>query len=250
MPSRVPEILSFLKAKGSPRNVAGMARYGIVTANAYGAPSGVIKDLARSLGKDHSLARALWNTGVYDARILAAFVEEPNRVTESQMERWVLDFDNWAICDGICLHLFDKTPHAYAKAVAWSARQEEFVRRAGLVLMAVLAVHDKQAPDDVFRKFLGIITTRASDERNFVKKAVNWALRQIGKRNRALNRAAIAAAEEIAKRDSPAARWIARDALRELESAAVQRRLQATVKGRTRAARTSAAGARNHRNIH
>jgi len=250
MPSSVPEILSLLKAKGSPRNVAGMARYGIVAAKAYGAPSEVIKTLARSLGKNHGLARDLWNTGVYDARILAAFVEEPDRVTESQMERWVLDFDNWALCDGVCLHLFDKTAHAYTRAVAWSARNEEFVRRAGLVLMAVLAVHDKQAPDDAFRKFLGIVATRATDERNFVKKAVNWALRQIGKRNLALNRRAIAVAKEIARRESPAARWIARDALRELTSAAVQKRLRANVKARTKASKPSTVRVRNRRNIH
>ena len=250
MPSTVPEILFYLESKGSPRNVAGMARYGIVSVKAYGAPSLVITDLARSLGKNHGLARDLWKTGIFDARILAAFVEVPDRVTEPQMERWVLDFDNWAICDGVCLHLFDKTPHAYAKAFTWSARQEEFVRRAGLVLMAVLAVHDKKAPDDVFRKFLGIIKMRATDERNFVKKAVNWALRQIGKRNLTLNRAAIAAAREIARRESPAARWIARDALRELESAAVQRRLRAKAKGHTATFGRSTGGARRTRIVH
>ena len=250
MPTTVAEILSYLESKGSPRNVAGMARYGIVSIRAYGAPSAVITDLARSLGKNHGLARDLWRTGVFDARILAAFVEEPGRVTEGQMERWVLDFDNWAICDGVCLHLFDKTPHASAKAITWSARQEEFVRRAGLVLMAVLAVHDKKAPDDVFLKFLGIIKTRSTDERNFVKKAVNWALRQIGKRNLALNRAAIGAAKDIARRDSPAARWIARDGLRELESAAVQRRLRAKSKARTPVSARSTVRARRKRNIH
>lgn len=250
MPTGVPEILSYLESKGSPRNVAGMARYGIVTVKAYGAPSAAIIDLARSLGKDHGLARDLWNTGIFDARILAAFVEQPERVTGPQMERWVLDFDNWAICDGVCLHLFDKTRYAYAKAVAWSARKEEFVRRAGLVLMAVLAVHDKQASDAVFRKFLGIIKARATDERNFVKKAVNWALRQIGKRNLALNRAAIAAAKEIIRRDSPAARWIARDALRELSSTAVQKRLRAKAKRRTTPGRLSAFSPRKERKVH
>lgn len=244
MPSTASEILSYLESKGSPRNVAGMARYGIVAVKAYGASTAVVTALARTLGKDHALARDLWNTGVYDARIVAAFVEEPDRVTENQMERWVLDFDNWAICDGVCLHLFDKTQYAYAKAFAWSAREEEFVRRAGFVLMAVRAVHDKEAPDAAFRRFLGIIKTRATDERNFVKKAVNWALRQIGKRNLALNRAAITAAKELARRNSPAARWIARDALRELESAAVQKRLRAKAKGHTTAARRSAVRAR------
>jgi 3-methyladenine DNA glycosylase AlkD len=225
MRQTVAEILAFLKSKGNPRNVAGMARYGIVAKNVYGVSTPVITQLARSVGKNHALAQALWKTGVFDARILAIFVEEPDRVTERQMERWVQDFDNWAICDGVCLHLFDRTPHAYQKAHAWSARSEEFVRRAGFVLMAVLAVHDKKAPDSTFRRFLRIVKSRATDERNFVKKAVNWALRQIGKRNLALHRAAVATANAIARLSSPAARWIARDALRELQSPATVKRL-------------------------
>lgn len=248
MPSTVPEILSFLKSKGSPRNVAGMARYGIVARKAFGAPTTVITALARSIGKNHSLALDLWKTGVFDARILAAFVEEPDRVTQGQMEQWVSEFDNWAICDGVCLHLFDRTPHAHAKAIAWSARKKEFVRRAGFALMAVLAVHDKEAADRQFRRFLGIIARRVTDERTYVKKAVNWALRQIGKRNLALNQAAITAARGILTRDSPAARWIARDALRELESAAVQERLRAKAQGRPpRSRRSNSHGVRKRK---
>jgi 3-methyladenine DNA glycosylase AlkD len=226
MAPSVAEILAYLQSNGNPRNVAGMARYGIVAKNVYGVPTPVITRLARSIGKDHALAQDLWKTGVYDARIVALFVEEPERVTEAQMERWVRAFDNWAICDGVCLHLFDKTPYAYRKARAWSARNEEFVRRAGFVLMAVLAVHDKDAPDETFRRFLGMVKAKARDERNFVKKAVNWALRQIGKRNLALHREAVQTANAISRLDSPSARWIARDALRELRSPATLERLR------------------------
>jgi 3-methyladenine DNA glycosylase AlkD len=153
-------------------------------------------------------------------------VDEPAKVTEAQLERWARDFDSWDICDGVCSNLFDRTPFARGKAIEWSARREEYVKRAGFVLMAALAVHDKKAPDALFREFLPLIEREATDERNFVKKAVNWALRQIGKRNGALNRDAIAAAKRIRRIDSKAARWIAADALRELQSAAVQERLK------------------------
>ncbi|MBE0558541.1 MAG: DNA alkylation repair protein, partial [Proteobacteria bacterium] len=226
MPSTVPEILAYLKSKGNPGNVAGMARYGIIAKHVYGAPTPVMTALARSIGRDHKLATGLWKTRVFDARVLAIFVEEPERITERQMERWVRDFDNWAICDGVCLHLFDRTPFAYRKAIAWSARKEEFVRRAGFVMMAVLASHDKEAADEKFHRFLKIVKKKATDERNYVKKGVNWALRGIGKRNLALNQVAIRTAKEITRLDSSAARWIARDALRELQSVAVQERLR------------------------
>lgn len=247
MPSSVPDILALLKSKGNPRNVAGMARYGIIARRVYGVPTPAITALARAIGKNHSLATSLWKTGVYDARILAIFVEPPERVTEAQMERWVRDFDNWAICDGVCLHLFDKTPYAHRKALVWSARKEEFVRRAGFVLMAVLAVHDKEASDQRFQRFLRIVKQRATDERNFVKKAVNWALRQIGKRNIALNREAVRTAKQIARLDSAAARWIARDALRELQSPAVQERLSKKASLRSSGKRASSPGARIRR---
>lgn len=223
----IKEMLRSLKAAGSPENVAGMARYGIVTQSAYGASAQAVRRLAREVGKDHSLAAELWWTGNYDARILACFVEEPARVTSAQMERWARDFDNWAICDGCCLHLFDRTRFAWPKAVQWSRRKTEFVRRAGFTLMAVLAVHDEQADDARFLKLLSLIEASATDERNYVRKAVNWALRSIGKRNARLNRAAIRAAERIHKLDSRAAHWIASDARRELRSAAVQKRLAA-----------------------
>jgi 3-methyladenine DNA glycosylase AlkD len=210
------EILRRLKAQSNPRNVAGMARFGIRPHHAYGISMPTLRRIARQAGKDHRLAQKLWQSGIHEARILAALIDVPEQVTEAQMERWVKDFDSWDVCDQVCSNLFDKTLFAYRKAVAWSRREEEFVKRAGFALMAALAWHDKSASDTALRKFLPAIKRGATDERNFVKKAVNWALRQIGKRNAALHRAAIAAAREIQQIDSPAARWVAADALREL----------------------------------
>lgn len=222
----VPEILAELRAHGSPANVAGMARYGINPKSTLGVSVPALRGMAKKIGRDHALALALWKTGIHEARSLAGLIDEPAKVTEAQLERWAKDFDSWDVCDGVCSNLFDRTPFARDKAIEWSARREEFVKRAGFVLMAALAVHDKKAPDALFRKFLPLIERESTDERNFVKKAVNWALRQIGKRNRALNRDAIAAARRIRRIDSKAARWIAADALRELESAAVRERLK------------------------
>jgi 3-methyladenine DNA glycosylase AlkD len=215
-----------MRRLGDPRNVAGMARYGIRSVRAFGVPAAGIRQLAREIGRDHGFASRLWATRVHDARILAIFVEEPERVTAPQMDRWAKDFDNWAVCDGCCLHLFDRTPFARRKIRAWSRRPEEFVKRAAFTLMAVLAVHDKAAPDSFFRACLVVVRREARDGRNGVKKAVNWALRQIGKRNRALHAAAVEAAEAIRAQATSSARWIAADALRELRSAAVQRRLE------------------------
>jgi 3-methyladenine DNA glycosylase AlkD len=211
------EILHHLKSLRNPRNVAGMARLGINPRYAYGISIPTLRRIARQAGKDHRLAQELWKSGIHEARILAALVDAPEQATEAQMERWVKDFDSWDVCDQVCSNLFDKTRFAHRKAVEWSKRDEEFVKRAGFVLMAALAVHDKSAPDAAFRKFLPLIQRGATDERNFVKKAVNWALRQIGKRNRVLNRAASATAREIQRTDSRAARWVAADALRELQ---------------------------------
>jgi 3-methyladenine DNA glycosylase AlkD len=221
------EILRRLKALGDPATVAGMPRFGIPPKNALGVSIPELRRLAREIGTDHALAAALWATGLLEARILASLVDDPRHVSESQMERWVADFDSWAVCDQVVSNLFDATPTAYAKARKWAVREEEFVRRAGYVMMAALAVHDKQARDATLAAFLPMIEAGAGDERNFVKKAVNWALRQIGKRNRALNRRAVATARRIAAQDSPAARWIASDALRELTGDAVERRLAA-----------------------
>jgi 3-methyladenine DNA glycosylase AlkD len=220
-----PEILQKLASRYDPRAVEGMARFGIVTAKAYGWSAPALRRLAREIGRDHALAQELWASEILEARALAALIDLPEKVSERQMERWAKDFDNWAVCDSACGSLFRYTKYAHAKCVEWSSRQEEFVKRAAFALMAGLAVADKAASDQAFLKFLPLIKRAATDERNFVKKAVNWGLRQIGKRNRRLNRAAIAAAREIHRLDSPAARWIASDALRELQSPAVQGRL-------------------------
>lgn len=219
------KILRRLRAKANPANVAGMARFGINPTNTLGISIPTLRGMARRIGRDHRLAQSLWTSGIHEARILAGFIDSPAEVTESQMDRWATDFDSWDVCDQVCSSLFDRTPLAWHKAVEWSRRDQEFVKRAGFVLMAALAVHDRQAADRHFERFLSIISREATDERNFVKKAVNWALRQIGKRNRRLNRKAIAAARAIQRKDSKAARWIARDALRELRSDAVQKRL-------------------------
>lgn len=221
----VAEILQRLQAMADPEAVVGMQRFGIVSAKAYGISMPRLQAVAKDIGKNHALALELWATGVYDARIVACLIDNPKQVSEAQMETWALDFDNWAVVDGCCMHLFSRTPFAYDKAVVWSARSEEFIKRAGFVLMASLAVHDKKAKDEVIAAFLPILEREAWDQRNFVKKAVNWALRQIGKRNLSLNAVAIHSAERIQQQDSKAARWIAADALRELRSEAVQKRL-------------------------
>jgi len=176
----------------------------------------VLRAIGRRHRRDHALALALWATGVHEARGIATLVDDPRRVTRGQMERWARDCDNWGVTDACCGVLFDRTPYAIEKAHAWSARRAEYVKRGGFVLMAGLAVHRKELPDDVFLAFLPVIVRESTDGRNFVKKAVNWALRQIGKRNPRLRRAALAAAKRIRRIDSPAARWIAGDALREL----------------------------------
>lgn len=205
---------------------AGMARFGVFAKKAYGIPTPALQRYTREIGCDHKLAEQLWRTGVHEARALAFFIAEPAKVTEAQMECWARDFHSWDIVDGTCRYLFLYTPYAWKKTSEWSKRKEEFVKRAAFSLMAYLAVHDKQAPDAKFERLLPIIRRVATDERNFVKKAVNWALRQIGKRNLRLNRAAIACGRQIRATDSPAARWIAADALRELTSPTVQRRLR------------------------
>ena len=220
------EILQHLASRSAPHALEGMARFGIQAKKVCGGwtiPE--LKKLARQIGRQHALAEELWASGIFEARVLATLVDEPARVSSRQMDRWAKDFDNWAVCDGACINLFRYTRFARAKCLAWSRRREEFVKRAAFALMAGLAVADKAAGDPAFLKFLPVIKCAATDERNFVKKAVNWALRQIGKRNPRLRRAAMAAAREIHSLDSRAARWIASDALRELRSPALQRRL-------------------------
>jgi len=218
-------ILSRLQSLSDPRAVEGMARYGINPRNNYGVSVRTLREIAREIGTDHALARKLWASGVHDARILASIIDDPALVTASQMESWVADFDSWDVCDQCCA-LFARTRFAWRKAGEWSGRPEEYVKRAGFVIMARLAVSDKKADDSRFEPFLPIIREGAADDRNYVKKAVNWALRQIGKRSLRLNGEAVATAEEIARSGSKSARWVASDALRELTSEAVQTRLR------------------------
>ena len=220
------EILKTLETRSNPAAVRGMAQFGITAAKAYGWSTPALKELARQIGKDHDLAQRLWATEILEARALAGLIDEKEKVTEQQMEDWARDFDSWAVCDGTCLNLFRYTPFAYKKCREWSDRQEEFVKRAAFALMACLAVSDKAANDRVFLGLLPLIKRQAGDGRNYVRKAVNWALRQIGKRNQRLNRAAIEAAQDIHGLNSPSARWIASDALRELRSPAVKQRLK------------------------
>lgn len=212
------EVLKELGKHFSQKNIDGMARFGIKSPKAFGVSAPVIKSIAKKIGKDHTLALQLWETEFLEARAIAALIADPEKVTKSLMNKWVRDFDSWAVCDGTCLHLFGYTPHAFQKIFEWCIRKEEFIRRAGFVLMAVLAVHDKNRDDKDFLKFFPLIKEYSIDERNFVKKAVNWALRQIGKRNMFLNIEAIRLALEIQKFDSKSARWIANDALRELRN--------------------------------
>lgn len=219
------QILTHLKSLSNPENVAGMARFGINPNNTYGISIPVLRNMAKEIGKDHLLAQQHWKSGIYEARILSVFIHNPAEVTEEQMEHWVKDFDSWDVCDQCCMNLFDKTKFAYEKAIEWSRREEEFVNRAGFALIASLAFHDKKADDKIFIKFLPVIKEESIDERNYVKKAVNWALRQIGKRNINLNQFAIKIAQEIQQIDSKSARWIASDALRELIGEKIQKKL-------------------------
>jgi len=221
----VESALRVLERHGKKRNVEGMARFGIRAKVVYGVSKPKLDEIVKRIGKNHSLGLALWETGIHDARLLGMLISRPEEVTKEQMERWVRDFDNWDVCDGTCCHLFAGSKPAWKKAFEWGRRKKEFEKRAGFALAAYLAVHDKAAADAPFLKYLRVIEREAWDERNFVRKAVNWALRNIGKRNRRLNREAIRSAERIRKEGTRAGRWIAADALRELRSEAVQQRL-------------------------
>lgn len=206
-----------LKRLGTKKTREGMARYAIPSDNAFGVPVGEIRQLAKRLGRNHDLAQALWESGGYEARMLATFVDEPERVTPVQMDRWCKDFDNWAICDTACFHLFDKTPHAFKKVSQWSKRKDEFVKRGAFALLASLALHDKKSDDRLFANCLPLIEHGATDDRNFVKKGVSWALRGVGRRSPALKTAALELAERLAASSNSAARWIGKDALRDLK---------------------------------
>lgn len=219
-------ILKKLKALSNPKAVEGMARFGINPENTLGVSVPNLRKMAKEIGKDHSLALKLWGSGIHEARMLASMIDDSNQVTSEQMDAWIKDFDSWDVCDQCCMNLFYKTPMAWEKAVEWTKREKEFEKRAGFALMACLAWYEKEALDKKFLVFLATIKREAGDNRNYVKKAVNWALRNIGKRNPNLNEKAIKAAKEIQEMDSRTAKWTASDAIRELTSEAVQKRLR------------------------
>jgi 3-methyladenine DNA glycosylase AlkD len=220
--SSIASILSQLHALANPANVFFMAHYGINPAHTLGVSIPTLRKMAKEIGKNHALAQALWDSGVHEARLLAILIADPSQATEEQMDNWVKDIDSWDVCDGFCNNLLFRTPFAVEKATEWSDRPETYVKRAAFSLMASIAVHHKQLADAQFETFLELILQQAIDERNYVKKAVNWALRQIGKRNACLNRKAILMAQKIYQLDSKAAHWIAVDALRELTSEKIQ----------------------------
>jgi 3-methyladenine DNA glycosylase AlkD len=224
---RAERVLAELRSLADPTQLAGMARFGIATERALGGIGMLrLRRMARDLRPDHGLAEELWATGVHEARLLAAFVDHPALVTVEQMERWAAAFDSWDLCDTVCGSLFDRTPFAHDRAVAWSSREEEFMKRAGYAMMAWLAVHDREAGDERFLVFLPHVERGADDDRKLVRKAVSWALRQIGKRNAHLNAKAVASAERIRRQGSRSARWVASDALRELTGDPVRERLR------------------------
>ena len=218
----VASVTAWLEKTGTDRERQAMTRYGIPNDKAYGIPMGVMKKYARTLGTDHRLAQALWKTGSYEARTIAIFIEDPEALTERQADKWVKDFDNWAICDTACFHLFDRTSYAWAKVPEWAAAPEEFIRRAGYALLWALSVHDKEAGNDRFLAALKMIGDAGPDERPLVNKAINMALRATGKRNSTLNKASIKVAGKLADSDRKETAWIGRHALRELTSDKVQ----------------------------
>ncbi|OPY28191.1 MAG: DNA alkylation repair enzyme [Methanobacterium sp. PtaU1.Bin242] len=219
------DIIKELESLSCPEDVEGMARFGITPEKTYAVRIPELRRIAKVAGKNHQLALELWEADYRETRILACMIEDPKTMTEEQMNKWASEFDYWEICDQCCMKLFRMTPFAYKKIFEWSQREEEFAKRAAFTLIAVLAVHDKDAADEKFEQFFPLIIRESTDDRNYVKKAVNWALRHIGKRNLKLNRKAIEIAKQIDKMDSKSAKWIAKDALRELESDKIQNRL-------------------------
>ena len=213
---RAKYALAFLKKRGSKRGVDGMARYGIVARKAFGVSVADIRALAKRLGRDPKLAAILWTTGYLEARMLSSFVNDPAAVTSAEMDRHVRDFDNWAICDTVCFHLWDKSPLAWRKIRQWSMHRDEFVKRAAYALIASIALHDKKAPNALFVKSLRLVELGAYDDRNFVKKAVSWALRGVAKRDPKLKRAALVLARRLAHTENRGARWVGKDVLRQL----------------------------------
>ena len=220
------ELLKILHSKANTKNVEGMAKFGMTATNRLGISVPDMRKIAKENGKDHAVALELWDSRIPEAQIVAALIAEPDKLTEEQMEHWVKDINSWDVCDQVCMNLFDKSPLAWKKIHDWSEREEEFVKRTAFSLIACIAWHDKSLPDEKLIELFPLIKREATDERNFVKKAVNWALRHIGKKNKNLNKAAIKLAKEIKQIDSKSARWIANDAIRELESEKVQLRLK------------------------
>jgi 3-methyladenine DNA glycosylase AlkD len=239
LPDEVQAALSWLEKKSTKRDRENLARFGITADKAFGVSIKNIQTLGKRLGRNHELAAALWATGWYEARLLTSFVDEPALVTPAQMDRWCRDFDNWGICDTVCFHLFDRTPHAWAKVFEWSGERGEFTKRAAFALLASLAGHDKKAGDSRFVESLPLIERAAEDERNFVKKGVSWALRRLGRRNQALNCAALDTARRLSDSPNPAARWVGKDALRELTSPVVKRELLRRRRGATMGGKAS-----------
>ena len=223
---QVNAALVWLKKRSTQATLKGMARFAIPSDNAYGVAMKDIKALGKALGERHDLAPALWDTGVYEARMLVSFVADPTLLTSAQMDRWCKDFDNWAICDAMCFNLFDRSPHRWEKVKKWSTNRNEFQKRTAFALLWSLSVHDKQATDEQFINGLALIEPAATDSRNFVKKAVNMALRAVGKRNQKLNSEAVSVARRLSDSDDPTARWVGKDALRELTSPSVMKRLK------------------------
>ncbi|HEX5135456.1 MAG TPA: DNA alkylation repair protein [Planctomycetota bacterium] len=219
-------VLAELRRLARRKHRDGMARFAIPSGKAFGVPMHAIHALAKRIGRSHELALALWGTGWYEARTLAAFVDEPARVTPAQMDRWCRGFDSWAICDTVCFHLFDRTPHAFGRIERWARRKGEFQRRAAFALLASVGAHDREAEDAPFARSLPLIEEAAFDERNFVKKGVSWALRVVGRRSLALHRASVALAKRLVASGDPAARWVGKDALLDLSKPAVLARLK------------------------
>jgi len=230
--TQVQTTLAWLERHGTQKTLDGMAGYGITASKAFGVTVADIRALAKQLGRNHELAAALWDTGWYEARMLTAFIDEPARVTPAQMDRWCRDFDNWGICDTLCFHLFDRTPHAFGKVTQWARRRDEFVKRAGFALLACLALHDRRTGNEPFVRCLPLLEGAAEDERNFVKKAVSWALRSIGGRNAELNAAALVVAQRLAASSDATARWVGKDSRAGLTSPATLERIAVRARAR------------------
>jgi len=225
VPELTAEALAWLESHGTKKTRDGMARYGITAAKAYGVTVGDIRRLGKQLGPNHGVAVALWKTGVYEARMLAAFVGEPEKLTAAQMDEWCRDFDSWALCDTLCFGLFDRSPLAFDKVRTWARSREEFIKRAAFALLSCLALHGRGEGDAPYLGLLPLIEKAATDDRNFVKKAVNWALRSVGERSRALHAEALSMARRLAESTDATARWVGKDAVKGLQSPATLKRL-------------------------